>query len=1137
MPSSLHHFDQSIAGRVLLVGRTVAIAAALTHSYSQLVSAQIIPDGSLGTNSSVVVPESTTRDRIDGGVRQNTTLFHSFQDFNIETNNSVYFTNPADIEAIFTRVTGTDLSQLDGTLGVLGSADLFLLNPNGIVFGPNSQLDISGSFTTSTATSFEWSNGSSFSAVNPAMPPTLTVSLTPGLQQGLSESSAGIIQSGQLTVGQDFNLFAGNLDLQGQLEAGQDLRLTAADTVRLRDSASEPFGAIAGRNLTIAGNQIDIFALNHPDSGLISGADLVLRSPHPVSGDARYWSGGNFKVETNNGQLSSLVSPADPVIRTLGDVSFDTYTGSSLHILAGGQVNINAITVDRTEVGITNGDFLQDVVQLSNGNTIRIDGSLQPTLDIRAGIDPAEIGTPGILGITPPDSFTPAIPSPGSTAPTQANISVGDIIITPPNGLVFLTTNYAPNPSLTGGGIILTGILNTRGSGGDGGDIVIDSRDTILLSTRVDTSPAGFFSGDAGNVTLLAQGDIDMPVTGKINAIGLQGGAITFNSQEDITFTGGVGTDGNILTLSTTDAPEARGGDIKIFGRSISMLEGAQITSRTFDTARSGDVTLQATEQITLVGTDSTGFPVLLGSFVLDDASGEAGNVLLETPNLQVLKGAQVAAFTRGSGNAGNLTVIAQSVEVSGQSTVLIPTASGPLSSTLEATADSGSTGRGGTLRIQANDLLVADQADIASNTEGSGDAKELRLDVDRIRIEGGGQISTSTSSTGNAGNLIVNSQRIEIIGTAEDVSTTSSEPSGVFAATVSPSPEAGLGGFVLINVEQLVVQNGGQIGVQSNSSGDAGNLTVTAQSIRLTGRNADNRRSGIIAGTSAVATGNGGRLVIEATDISLENAFFAVENQGSGRGGELEVIADSLILRDEAEVTAETANNQGGNITLLIDDAILLRNGSNISATAGTTGTEGDGGNVTIDTNFLVSPLDEDNNITANADLGRGGRIQITALGVYGIENQANEIPVRNDITASSNANLDGEVNVNTLDLDPTRDTTRLPSDTGTPTISQRCNPGQGVSSFVATGRGGVPLGPEDAIAPHTLWEELYTPNSQDIVSEDSPALATAIPAESFTEAQGWEVNSEGDIILTADKNHTSLYRAAIAQTCSLAN
>lgn len=1130
MSSCFHHFNESISGRILCVGRTVAIAAALTQAFPQLASAQITPDGSLDTNPSVVLPESAIRTRIDGGVQQNTALFHSFQDFNIETNNSVYFANPADIEAIFTRVTGTNLSQLDGTLGVLGSADLFLLNPNGIVFGPDAQLDISGSFTASTAESFEWSDGSSFSAVNPAIPPTLTVSLTPGIQQGLS---ADIVQAGQLTVGQDLNLSAGNLDLQGQLEAGQDLMLTATDTVRLRDSAGEPFGAIAGRTLTIAGDQIDIFTLNHPDSGLISGADLVLRSPNPVIGDARYWSGSNFKVETNNGQLSSLVSPADPVIRTLGDVSFDTYTGSSLHILAGGQVNINAITIDSPEVGITNGDFLQEVVQLSNGSTIRIDGSLQPTLDIRAGIDPAEIGTPSILGVTPPDSFTPAIPSLGSTLPTQASISVGDITIIPPNGLVFLTTNYAPNPSLTGDRIILTGTLNTRGSGGDGGDIVIDSRDTILLSTRIDTSPAGFFSGDAGDVTLLAQGDIDMPVTGKINAIGLQGGAITFNSQEDITFTGGVGTNGNILTLSTTDAPGTRGGDIEISGRSISMLEGAQITSRTFDTARSGDVILRATDQIILEGTDSTGFPVLLGSFVLDGASGDAGNVLIESPNLRVLNGAQVSAFTRGSGNAGDLTVIAQSVEVSGQSSILIPTARGALNSTLEAGADPGSTGRGGTLQIQANDLLVSDQADIASNTEGSGDAKELRLDVDRIRIEGGGQISTSTSSTGNAGNLIVNSQLIEIIGTAEDVSTNSSEPSGIFAATVSEDLGAGLGGFVLINTEHLVLQNGGQIGVQSSSSGDAGNLTVRAQSISLTDSNSDARRSGIIAGTSAVATGNGGRLVIEATDISLTNSFFAVENQGSGRGGELEIIADSLFLRDEAEITAETANNQGGNITLLIDDVILLRNGSNISATAGTTGTEGDGGNVTIDTNFLVSPLDENNNITANADLGRGGRIQITALGVYGIENQANEIPVRNDITASSNANLDGEVNVNTLDLDPTRDTTRLPSDTGTPTISQRCNPGQGVSSFVATGRGGVPLGPEDAIAPHALWEELYTPNDQNIASEERPVFTMPTAAESFTEAQGWEVNTEGNIVFVTDQ--VSLHRTAIAHTCSL--
>ena len=122
---------------------------------SNLVRAQIVPDGTLGAESSVVTPDveinGIKSDRIDGGATRGANLFHSFQDFNVGEGRGAYFSNPTAIENILSRVTGSNLSEILGTLGVLGDANLFFINPNGIVFGSNASLDVRGSFVGSTA--------------------------------------------------------------------------------------------------------------------------------------------------------------------------------------------------------------------------------------------------------------------------------------------------------------------------------------------------------------------------------------------------------------------------------------------------------------------------------------------------------------------------------------------------------------------------------------------------------------------------------------------------------------------------------------------------------------------------------------------------------------------------------------------------------------------------------------------------------------------------------------------------------------------------------------------------------------------------------------------------------------------------
>jgi filamentous hemagglutinin family protein len=132
------------------------------------VKCQITPDSSLGNNSSVINKDisinNTTETLITGGVSKGQNTFHSFQDFNINNGQTVYFENLPGINFIISRVTGNNPSLLLGTIGVIGNADLFFINPNGIIFGPDSRLNLNGSFFVSTASSINLSDGFEYSA-------------------------------------------------------------------------------------------------------------------------------------------------------------------------------------------------------------------------------------------------------------------------------------------------------------------------------------------------------------------------------------------------------------------------------------------------------------------------------------------------------------------------------------------------------------------------------------------------------------------------------------------------------------------------------------------------------------------------------------------------------------------------------------------------------------------------------------------------------------------------------------------------------------------------------------------------------------------------------------------------------------
>ncbi len=154
----------------------------------------------MGAESSRTVPDTINNlpsDRITGGATRGVNLFHSFGEFNINTGRGAYFENPSGIANIFTRVTGGNPSNILGNLGVLGNSNLFLINPKGIVFGPQARLDVRGSFVCSSASGVVFNNGFEFSSANPQTVPLLAINIPVGLR--FRDNPGAIVNASSVT--------------------------------------------------------------------------------------------------------------------------------------------------------------------------------------------------------------------------------------------------------------------------------------------------------------------------------------------------------------------------------------------------------------------------------------------------------------------------------------------------------------------------------------------------------------------------------------------------------------------------------------------------------------------------------------------------------------------------------------------------------------------------------------------------------------------------------------------------------------------------------------------------------------------------------------------------------------------------
>ncbi len=596
--------------------------------------AQVTPDNTLLNNSQVNRVNKSLN--ISGGTSSGANLFHSFKDFSVPTGWEAVFQNNADIQNIFTRVTGSSISQIDGLIKANGSANLFLMNPNGIVFGENASLNIGGSFIGTSAESMKFSDGSEFSAINPQAPPLLKVNITPGLQYGTSQPGATISNNGNLTSQQDLKLVADKLDLQGELKAGRDLTLQAQDTVKVRDSVTTPFLAQAGGNLTIQGNQgIDILALNHPSqSPFVSGGNLSLISDGIISGDARFASGGNFSLGSVSGKVANFVSKYDPIISSNGDVDIAAnYTGASLlveskgNIRFGGDINITSPDTSNLPTG-------QDTATLSN-STALIVRSGQNTLAY-GGVNSGSVA--GFMSGT----VTQGITIDGNVFLQPFNGAGGIVDLSAALGNVTvkgITTNGGEINIKADNGSITTGILNSSSlsnsdSNRKGGDITLSAKGSINTGSLFSASFSG--SDNAGN-----GGAINLESSDSINI------ADTWNSQPGAFVSGAL----NSSSFSPNNIAE-KGGEINLVASNgINITGNSYAYSLSFEgiAGDGGDIRLESKNGIITAGNLNANSSSYSGT------SGNGGAIALTADANITTAGINSEAL--GSGNGGDITL------------------------------------------------------------------------------------------------------------------------------------------------------------------------------------------------------------------------------------------------------------------------------------------------------------------------------------------------------------------------------------------------------------------------------------------------------------------------------------------------
>ncbi|MDM9381136.1 S-layer family protein [Chlorogloeopsis sp. ULAP01] len=780
-------------------------------------TAQIVEDNSLDTTGRTSVTRDIeirgiVSDRIDDGTTRGSNLFHSFAEFNVGENRGVYFSNPAGIENILTRVTGGNPSNIRGTLGVLGNANLFFINPNGIVFGPNSRLDLGGSFFGSTASSVVFDNGFEFSTTNPQAP-LLSVNIPVGLRfrdnPGDITTNRSVVGDSvfssflQVQPGKSLALVGGNVSLDGAILFAPGGRieiggLSTAGTVGINPDGSLSFPdgvargdvlfnneAIAsvvasdGGDIAINARKLNIlvgsglYAGIRQNSGSTSsqGGNITLNASETTVANSFIYNFVNFGAVGNSGNIN-----IDTGRLTLTDsAEIATYTL--------GQGNAGNVTVNAFDsVEVIGGSILGSLV---------LRGAIGQGGDLTINTKRLSIRDASILATS-----------------TLGNGNAGNLLIRASDLVEVLGTGEPDvDPSLRAS-------VET-GATGNGGDLTIETKNLVIRNAQVGTSVFG--KGNAGNLTVRATESVE--IIGKV-----------FRSNPDpekppIRNPAG-------LFSQVNRQGEGNGGNITVETPRLSVGDGGKIQVAVFGKGNAGNILIRASD-IDIYDTPGkadffqggifAGFQVDEDETTAPPKGDFGGTVTIETDRLRVRDGGTITVFTEGDGNAGTLRITAKDyIEVSGE--VFGKTTNRRFTSSISARATADSTGNGGTLILDTDKLIVRDQGQITVSSENNKPAGNLEIKARTIKLDNRGGI-TATARGGDGGNITLNIRDYLFMRRNSEISTS--------AGTAETG--GGNGGNIFINSPNgfLIAPPNENSDITANAfTGQGGKVTINSAGI-----------------------------------------------------------------------------------------------------------------------------------------------------------------------------------------------------------------------------------------------------------------------------------------------------------------